>query len=98
MAVPLVDLKKQYQDIKQEIDSAINEVLREAKFILGPEVKLLEEEAAGYCGTKFAVGVASGTDALVLSIAAWGIGNGDGVITTPFTFIATAEAICRAGA
>lgn len=98
MAIPLVDLNKQYQSIKQKVDSAIEKVLRESNFILGPEVKLLEEEIARYCGTKFAVGVASGTDALILSLLASGIKNGDEVITTPFTFIATSEAICRIGA
>ena len=98
MPIPLTDLKKQFQNIKQEIDAAIGEVLQETKFILGPQVELLEKEIAQYYGTKFAVGVASGTDALVLSLLASGITNGDEVITTPFTFIATTEAICRAGA
>lgn len=98
MAIPLVDLKKQYQNIQSEIDPAVREVLKETKFILGSEVKSLEEEIAKYCGTKFAVGVASGTDALVLALLASGIGSDDEVITTPFTFIATSEAISRAGA
>ena len=98
MPIPLTDLKKQSQTIQQEIDTAIREVLQETKFILGPQVELLEKEIARYCGTKFAAGVASGTDALVLSLLASGITNGDEVITTPFTFIATTEAICRAGA
>ena len=98
MAIPLVDLKKQYQSIKQEIDSAVGKVLKDARFILGPEVELLEEEIAGYCGTKFAIGAASGTDALALSLLALDINKDDEVITTPFTFIATTEAICRVGA
>jgi len=98
MPIPLTDLKKQSETIQQEIDAAIREVLQETKFILGPQVQLLEEEIAQYYGTKFAVGAASGTDALVLSLLASGITNGDEVITTPFTFIATSEAICRAGA
>ena len=98
MPIPLTDLKKQFQNIKQEIDAAIKEVLQETKFILGPQVEFLEEEIAQYYSTKFAVGVASGTDALVLSLLASGITNGDEVITTPFTFIATTESIYRAGA
>ncbi len=98
MPIPLTDLKKQFETIQQEIDAAVKEVLQETKFILGPQVKLLEEEIARYFGTKLAVGAASGTDALVLSLLAAGITNGDEVITTPFTFIATTEAICRAGA
>ena len=98
MAIPLVDLKKQYRSIKQEIDTAVKKVLKDARFILGPEVELLEKEIAKYCGTKFAIGAASGTDALVLSLSALDINKDDEVITTPFTFIATTEAICRAGA
>ena len=98
MAIPLVDLKKQYRSIKQEIDAVVEKVLKDARFILGPEVELLEEEIARYCGTKFAIGAASGTDALVLSLSALGINKDDEVITTPFTFIATTEAICSVGA
>ena len=98
MKIPLVDLKAQYESIKEEIDAAIQRVLQQGQFILGPEVKAFEEEMAAYCGTKFAVGVASGTDALHLALLACGIKPGDEVITTPFTFIATAESIakCRA--
>lgn len=98
MKIPLTDLKLQYESIKDEIDSAIKEVITNTDFILGKEVGLLEEEAARYFGVSSAVGVASGTDALGVSLAALGIGEGDQVITTPFTFIATAEAICRVGA
>lgn len=98
MNIPLVDLKIQYQTIKTEIDTAIQRVLEQTDFILGEELVLLEKEIAQYCGTKYAVGVASGTDAIVLSLFALGIGKGDEVITTPFTFIATSEAICRVGA
>ncbi len=98
MNIPLVDLKAQYDSIKDEIDSAIGRVLRQGQFILGPEVKAFEEEMAAYCGTRFAVGVASGTDALHLALVACGIEPGDEVITTPFTFIATAESIARCGA
>jgi dTDP-4-amino-4,6-dideoxygalactose transaminase len=96
--VPLVDLKAQYNSIKAEIDVAINRVLEHGQFILGPEVKAFEEEMAAYCGTKYAVGVASGTDALHLALLACGIKPGDEVITTPFTFIATAESITKCGA
>jgi len=98
MEIPLVDLKTQYNSIKQEINQAIQKVLDSAHFILGENVSKLEEEIAKYCDTKYAVGVASGTDALILSLDALGIGGGDEVITTPFTFIATSEAICRVGA
>jgi dTDP-4-amino-4,6-dideoxygalactose transaminase len=98
MEVPLVDLKRQYSNIKNEIDEAVHTVLDSGSFILGPNVAALEEEVASYCGTRFAVGVASGTDALELSLRALNIGQGDEVITSPFTFIATTEAICRVGA
>ena len=98
MNVPLTDLKAQYESIKEEIDAAIHRVLQQGQFILGPEVKAFEEEMAAYCGTVFAVGVASGTDALHLALLACGIKPGDEVLTTPFTFIATAEAITNCGA
>lgn len=98
MNIPLVDLKAQYDSIKDEIDAAIQRVLQQGQFILGPEVKAFEEEMADYCGAKFAVGVASGTDALHLALLACGIKSGDEVITTPFTFIATPESIAKCGA
>jgi dTDP-4-amino-4,6-dideoxygalactose transaminase len=98
MNVPLVDLKAQYGSIKDELDAAIHRVVRSGQFIMGPEVKAFEDEMAAYCGTKYAVGVASGTDALQLALLACGIKAGDGVITTPFTFIATAESIAKCGA
>ena len=98
MQVPLLDLKAQYQRIKGEINAAIQKVLDSQQFILGPSVKKLEEEIASYCQTHFAVGVASGTDALILSLRAAGIGIGDEVITSPFTFFATAGAIHNIGA
>jgi dTDP-4-amino-4,6-dideoxygalactose transaminase len=98
MVIPLVDLKAQYNSIKQEINQAINEILESGHFILGENVSHLEEEIAQYCGTKYAVGVASGTDALILSLDALEVKGGDEVITTPFTFIATTEAIRRVGA
>lgn len=96
--IPILDLKVQYQAIKEEVDRAIQEVLDSGRFVLGPDVKALEEEIAEYCGCAYGVGVASGTDALRLSLAALGIGPGDEVITTPFTFVATANTISRAGA
>ncbi len=98
MKIPLTDLKKQYQSIKKEIDSAIEQVIAKTNFILGEELEELEKEIADYLGAKYAVGVASGTDALLLALEALGIGEGDEVITTPFTFIATTETIARAGA
>ena len=98
MNIPLTDLKAQYKSIKDEVKLAIKKVLNDTDFILGEELNLLEEEIAHYFGIKFAIGVASGTDALVLSLIALDIKKGDEVITTPFTFIATSEAIIRVGA
>lgn len=98
MPIPLVDLKAQYRSIKPEIDEAIQKVVESGQFILGTEVQAFEAEMAVYCGTRFAIGVASGTDALHLALLACGIKPGDEVITTPFTFIATAETITHCGA
>ena len=89
----MVDLKRQYLLLKPEIDRAIQDVLNSAQFILGHELSALEREVASYHGVPFAIGVASGTDALFLALKACDVGEGDEVITTPFTFIATAEAI-----
>lgn len=97
-SVPILDLKAQYLTIKDEISLAIARVLERQHFILGPEVKALESEIAAYCGTKYAVGVASGTDALILGLKACGIGAGDEVIVPSFTFIATADAVSMLGA
>jgi dTDP-4-amino-4,6-dideoxygalactose transaminase len=94
----MVDLKIQYHQLKSEIDSALFDVLENTAFILGPNVRSFEEEAADYLGVKYAVGCASGTDALHLALRASGIGPGDEVVTTAFTFIATAEAIHYVGA
>lgn len=96
--IPMVDLKTQYHNLKNEIDSVVLEAIESSQFILGPNVTAFEQEAAAYLGAPHAVGCASGTDALLLAVVAAGIGPGDEVITTPFTFIATAEAICYAGA
>ena len=96
--IPMVDLKAQYANLKEEIDRGLQEALDSCAFILGPNVQAFEREAADYLGVKHAIGVASGTDALHLALRAAGIGAGDEVITSPFTFIATAEAIRYVGA
>jgi dTDP-4-amino-4,6-dideoxygalactose transaminase len=98
MSIPMADLKAQYLSIRDEIDTAVQRVIENSQFILGPEVDAFEKEMATYCGTGYAVGVASGTEALQLALLACGIQPGDEVITTPFTFIATAEAITQCGA
>jgi len=96
--IPLVDLKAQYARIKPEMDAAIQRVLNHCGFIMGAEVQAFEVAFATYCGTEHAAGVASGTAALHLSLLACGVGPGDEVITTPFTFFATGEAISQTGA
>ena len=96
--IPLCDLRQQYAALKDEIDSAMQQVAADAHYILGPNVKAFEKEMAEYCGSRYAVGVGSGTDALYLALRALNIGKGDEVITTPFTFIGTTEAICMVGA
>jgi dTDP-4-amino-4,6-dideoxygalactose transaminase len=98
VSIPLLDLKAQYLELKPELDAAVGDVMANAAFIGGPKVKALEEAIAGYCGTEHAVACANGTDALFLVMAALGIGKGDEVITTPFTFWATAECIVHTGA
>ena len=98
MKIPLVDLKAQYVGIKSEIDRAIQRVLDETDFIGGSAVREFETAFASYCGTRTAVGLANGTDALQLALLACGIGNGDEVITAVNTFIATSEAISATGA
>ena len=98
MKVPFLDLKRQYASIQKDVDGAISRVLSHTQFVLGPEVKSFEENLARYCGTKFAVGCASGTDALLLSLRACGVEPGDEVITSTFSFFATAGAISRLGA
>jgi dTDP-4-amino-4,6-dideoxygalactose transaminase len=96
--IPLVDLKAQYRDVKPEVDAAVAAVLEGGNFILGPEVGAFEKEFAAYCETRFAVGVNSGTSALHLALLACGVGPGDEVITTAFTFVATVAAIEYTGA
>ena len=98
MAIPFVDLKAQYLSIKDEIDSAIQNVIDNAHFIMGPDVKEFEKEFAGFCGAAHAIGVSSGTSALHLALMSCGVGQGDEVITVPNTFMATAEAITHVGA
>jgi len=98
MKVPFLDLKAQYASIKDEIDDAIAQVIDSCAFAGGPFVEKFEQEFAHFCGSKHAVGVGSGTEALWLSLLALGIGRGDEVITVPNTFIATAEAISLCGA
>ena len=94
----MVDLKAQYLSLKDEINQSLIDALSATQFILGPNVQTFEREAADYLGVSHAVSVASGTDALHLALVAAGIGEGDEVITTAFTFIATAEAISYVGA
>ena len=98
MKIPILDLKAQYQAIREEMDAAVLGVLESGHFVLGPNVKALEQEVAHFCGCDYGVGMASGTDALRLAMDALEIGPGDEVITTPFTFIASANTISRAGA
>lgn len=98
MKVPLLDLSAQYRKIKKEALTEVINVCNSQHYILGKHGAALEQEIALYCGAKYAVGVASGTDALLLSLMAAGVGAGDKVITTPFTFFATAGSIARLGA
>jgi len=96
--IPFLDLKAQYETMREQILSSIEEVLESCEFILGPNVSAFEQEVAEYLGVKHAIGVGNGTDALVLILDALGIRPGDEVITTPYTFFATAECVSRLGA
>ena len=98
MQVPLLDLKQQYKTIKEDILETAQEVFESQYFILGPKVKALEEKIAEYCSSTHAVGVSSGTDALLISLMAADIGYQDTVITSPYTFFATAGSVARCGA
>jgi dTDP-4-amino-4,6-dideoxygalactose transaminase len=98
MKFPLLDLKAQYKSIEMELKERVSEVLDSQMFILGAEVKALEEEISAYVGAKYGLGVSSGSDALIISLMALQVGQGDSVVTTPFTFFATGGAIARLGA
>ena len=98
MRIPILDLTRQYRSIQSDIDEALRRVVESGRFILGPEVEALEKEIATFCGAKHAIGVASGTDALLLALRALGIGPGDGVIVPSFTFFATAGVVANVGA
>ena len=98
MKIPFVDLGAQHKEIKEALDREVRRIFASASFILGEEVERFEREFADFCQTKFAVGVANGTDALILALKALGVGPGDEVITVPNTFIATVEAIEHVGA
>ena len=98
VSVPALNLKAQYQSIRDEIEPVVREILESQMFVLGPEVTRLEAEVADYCGAASGIGCASGSDALLLPLLAIDIGPGDEVITTPYTFFATAGSIWRTGA
>jgi UDP-2-acetamido-2-deoxy-ribo-hexuluronate aminotransferase len=98
MTIPFIDLKSQYRALQPKIQARINTVLEHGQYVMGPEVKELEDKLAAYTGAKHCITVASGTEALLISLMALGIGPGDEVITTPFTFAATAEVIVLLGA
>ena len=96
--IPLIDLQAQYRSVGSEIETAVTQVLRSGQYALGPEVEAFENEFAEYCGTKFGVGVNSGTSALYLALRAIGIGPGDEVVTVPFTFTSTVSEVIKTGA
>ena len=96
--IPLCDVQRQYVELQPEIDSAVQQAMADGRYILGPNVKAFEQEMADYLDCEYAVGVNSGTDALHLALRALNVGPGDEVITTPFTFVATTEAIGMVGA
>lgn len=93
-----IDLKTQQRRIKEQLDANIQRVLSHGSYIMGPEIKEIEKKLAAYVGAKHAIGCASGTDALLMALMAYGVGPGDAIFTSPFTFIATAEVISLLGA
>jgi UDP-2-acetamido-2-deoxy-ribo-hexuluronate aminotransferase len=97
MIIPFIDLKTQYQALKPQIQARIDAVLEHGQYIMGPEVKELEDKLAAFTGVKHCITCASGTEALLMSLMALGIGPGDEIVTTPFTFVATAEVIVLLG-
>ena len=98
MSVPLLDLKAQFEPLREEIYEAIREAVEAQAFVLGPTVERFEADVCRFTGARHAVGCASGTDALILALAALGIGPGDEVLTTPFSFFSTASCAYRVGA
>lgn len=96
--IEFIDLKEQYRCLQHDIDSNIEKVLKHGKYILGPEVKELEQKLAAYAGVRHVISCSNGTDALLMPLMAWNVSRGDAVFTTPFTFIATAEVISLLGA
>ncbi len=98
MSIPFIDLKAQYRALQPQIQARINTVLEHGQYIMGPEVRELEARLEAFTGAKHCITVASGTEALLISLMALGIGPGDEIITTPFTFVATAEVIVLLGA
>ena len=98
LKIQLINLKKQYETIKEESDKKVLEILSSAQYIMGKNVKEFEKEISEYLGVKHSISVGNGTDSLVIALKALGIGEGDEVITTPYTFFATAESISLVGA
>ena len=98
MSMPFIDLKTQYRELQPQIQARMNAVLEHGRYIMGPEVKELEERLQEYTNAKHCITVSSGTEALLISLMALDVGSGDEVITTPFTFVATAEVIALVGA
>ena len=96
--VPCVDLAAEYREVGGAVEAAVLRVLRSGQYVLGPETRAFEEELAAFAGTRFAVGVGSGTEALMLVLRALSIGSGDEVVTTAYTYFATVEAILHVGA